>query len=263
MSDAYRYAGPPSRPAHITVARPGAAPENTPPRRIRATNPEHMDARKAAILEATSRVIVANGVDSTRLADVADEAGVSVGLIQHYFRTKERLVLETFRAAIEENREAWRRCVAEDDDPLARIARLARFISTDDDFGLAWGLWVEFYAASTRNRELRKHVHRIMNVWRELFTESIVDGIDRGVLRPTSDVDDAVTRIVALTDGLAIQTLLGLYEMTTGLMESMILDAVADLFSVDRAALGAACERTNQRPAVTTGSSANTSRGAF
>jgi AcrR family transcriptional regulator len=209
-----------------------------------------MDARKAAILAATARVIVANGVDSTRLADVADEAGVSVGLIQHYFRTKERLVLETFRAAIEENRQSWRQCVAEDDDPLVRIARLAQFISSDDDFGQAWGLWVEFYAASTRNRELRKHIHRIMNVWREFFTESIVDGIERGVLHPASDVDDAVTRIVALTDGLAIQTLLGLYEMTTGLMESMILDAVADLFSVDRAALAEASERT-QRPKPT------------
>ena len=70
------------------------------------------------------------------------------------------------------------------------------------------------------------------------------------MLHPASDVDDAVTRIVALTDGLAIQTLLGLYEMTTGLMESMILDAVADLFSVDRAALAEASERT-QRPKPT------------
>jgi AcrR family transcriptional regulator len=206
-----------------------------------------MDARRAAIIAATARVIVANGVDSTRLADVADEAGVSVGLIQHYFRTKDRLVLETFRSAAEESREGWRRCVAEDDDPLARIAGLARFIVSDDDFGLAWGLWVEFYAASTRNRELRKHIHRIMNVWRELFTECIVDGVERGVLQPSGDLDDAVTRIVALTDGLAIQTLLGLYEMTTALMESMILDAIADLCAVDRAKLAKASERTRHR----------------
>jgi AcrR family transcriptional regulator len=206
-----------------------------------------MDARRAAIIAATARVIVANGVDSTRLADVADEAGVSVGLIQHYFRTKDRLVLETFRSAAEESREGWRRCVDEDDDPLARIAGLARFIVSDDDFGLAWGLWVEFYAASTRNRELRKHIHRIMNVWRELFTECIVDGVERGVLQPSGDLDDAVTRIVALTDGLAIQTLLGLYEMTTALMESMILDAIADLCAVDRAELAGASERTRHR----------------
>jgi AcrR family transcriptional regulator len=216
--------------------------------RFRASNPEHMDARRAAIVAATARVIVTHGVDSTRLADVAEEAGVSVGLIQHYFRTKDRLVLETFRAAAEQSRDGWRRCVTEDDEPLVRIARLARFIVTDDDFGMAWGLWVEFYAASTRNRELRKHVHRIMNLWRALFTDCINDGIARGVLRSNGDVDDAVTRIVALTDGLAIQTLLGLYEMTTPLMESMILDAIGDLFSVDRAALAKASESMAHPP---------------
>lgn len=47
---------------------------------------------------------------------------------------------------------------------------------------------------------------------------------------------------MALTDGLAIQNLLGLYEMTTPLMESMILDAIADLFNVDRMALVEASE---------------------
>lgn len=209
-----------------------------------------MDARRAAIIAATARVIVAHGVDSTRLADVAEEAGVSVGLIQHYFRAKDRLVLETFRTAAEESRAAWQRCVTEDDDPLARIARLARFIVDDADFGLAWGLWVEFYAASTRDRELRKHVHRIMNIWRALFSECVADGVERGVFQLTGDLDDAVTRIVALTDGLAIQTLLGLYEMTTALMESTILDAIADLFEVDRGALATASGGTNCRRAV-------------
>ncbi|MCV7159070.1 TetR/AcrR family transcriptional regulator [Mycolicibacterium brisbanense] len=216
--------------------------------RFRASNPEHMDARRAAIVAATARVIVTNGVDSTRLADVAEEAGVSVGLIQHYFRTKDRLVLETFRASAEQSRDGWRRCVAEDDEPLVRIARLARFIVTDEDFDMAWGLWVEFYAASTRNRELRKNIHRIMNLWRTLFTECINDGIARGVLQSNGNVDDAVTRIVALTDGLAIQTLLGLYEMTVPLMESMILDAIADLFKVDRAALAKASQSMAHPP---------------
>ena len=201
-----------------------------------------MDARRAAIVAATARVIVANGVDSTRLADVAEEAGVSVGLIQHYFRTKDRLVLETFRTAATQSRDTWRHWVTADDEPLARIAGLARFIVTDDDFELSWGLWVEFYAASIRNRELRKNIHRIMNLWRTLFTDCINDGIERGVLISNGNVPDAVTRIVALTDGLAIQTMLGLYDMTPALMESMILDALADLFSVDRAALAEASE---------------------
>lgn len=203
-----------------------------------------MKAGKAAILAAAARVIALNGVEATRLSDVADEAFVSIGAIQHHFRTKDRLVLATFRAMIDECQSSWHRYV-DDDDPLARIAGLARFIVVDDDdFGQSWGLWVEFYACSFRDQVLREHVCDIMQHWRQLFVECIANGIERGALRPTSDIDGAVTYIVALTDGLAIQTLLGLYEMTTEHMESMILDSIADLFSVDRAALTEACERS-------------------
>ena len=81
MSEVFRS------PGSVTAGRQAATGS-----RFRASNPEHMDARRAAIIAATARVIVTNGVDSTRLADVAEEAGVSVGLIQHYFVTRDELL---------------------------------------------------------------------------------------------------------------------------------------------------------------------------
>lgn len=56
------------------------------------------DARRRLIAEALWRVASRHGLDAVSLRHVAAEAGVSMGLVQHYFTTKEdmlRFALET------------------------------------------------------------------------------------------------------------------------------------------------------------------------
>ena len=64
------------------------------------------------------RVIAAQGVGQARLADIADEAGVSLGLVQHYFRHRERLVTEAFASETERVTRRWRE-IAEADGAAA------------------------------------------------------------------------------------------------------------------------------------------------
>jgi AcrR family transcriptional regulator len=52
--------------------------------------------KRRAILEAAIRVFARQGYNATRVADVADEAGVAYGLVYHYFRSKEALMTELF-----------------------------------------------------------------------------------------------------------------------------------------------------------------------
>ena len=68
----------------------------------------------------------ARGLTALRLADVADEAGVSVGTIQHYFGTRERLLLETFAFETERALERWRLGRAQRHERLGTGARADR-----------------------------------------------------------------------------------------------------------------------------------------
>lgn len=57
--------------------------------------------RRAIIAQALRRVAAREGLNGVSLRHVADEAGVSTGLVQHYFRTKDEMmqfVLEGLRA---------------------------------------------------------------------------------------------------------------------------------------------------------------------
>lgn len=52
--------------------------------------------KRRAILDAAIRVFARQGFHSTRVADIADEAGVAYGLVYHYFRSKDEVLNELF-----------------------------------------------------------------------------------------------------------------------------------------------------------------------
>jgi AcrR family transcriptional regulator len=65
--------------------------------------------KRRSILDAAIRVFARQGFHSTRVSDIADEAGVAYGLVYHYFDSKDEVLNELFTerwsvllAAIEE-----------------------------------------------------------------------------------------------------------------------------------------------------------------
>jgi len=65
--------------------------------------------KRRQILDAAIRVFARQGFHSTRVADIADEAGVAYGLVYHYFKSKDEVLNQLFSerwslllAAIEE-----------------------------------------------------------------------------------------------------------------------------------------------------------------
>jgi len=55
---------------------------------------------KAEILAAAQRLFAEQGISAVSVRDVASEAGVTHGLIHHYFGTKEQLAAAAIRAAV-------------------------------------------------------------------------------------------------------------------------------------------------------------------
>ncbi len=66
-----------------------------------ATNQRMRDERREQILAAGLRVFAARGLAATKIGDIARAAGISHGLLYHYFRSKEDVYLEIIRGALE------------------------------------------------------------------------------------------------------------------------------------------------------------------
>src|SRR5205814_9355569 len=52
--------------------------------------------KRRQILDAAIRVFARQGFHSTRVSDIADEAGVAYGLVYHYFSSKDQVLNELF-----------------------------------------------------------------------------------------------------------------------------------------------------------------------
>ena len=65
--------------------------------------------RRQQLIDSTIDSIAKRGFSGTTLADVADGAGLSRGIVNFHFKSKEMLLVETLRYLAEEYRDAWRR----------------------------------------------------------------------------------------------------------------------------------------------------------
>lgn len=90
-----------------------------------ATRSEQKEARRKQILEAALELFVKKGFAETRISDIADDVGMSVGLLFHYFDSKERLYEELLQMGMARSQALFAQEVS---NPLAFFENAARFI---------------------------------------------------------------------------------------------------------------------------------------
>jgi TetR/AcrR family transcriptional regulator, fatty acid metabolism regulator protein len=141
--------------------------------------------KRRQILDAAVRVFARQGFHSTRVSDIADEAGVAYGLVYHYFSSKDEVLNELFSerwslllAAIEET--------GSETPPRERLAAVAGFIvdSYRHDPELMKVIIVEVTRAA--NSFGRTHLPEIRSAY-ELIAEIVAEGQAQGAFR--GDID--------------------------------------------------------------------------
>jgi TetR/AcrR family transcriptional regulator, fatty acid metabolism regulator protein len=143
--------------------------------------------KRRQILDAAIRVFARQGFHATRVADIADEAGVAYGLVYHYFKSKEEVLNELFS-------ERWSLLLAaiEEADgsadlaPRAKLEAVAGFIvdSYRHDPELMKVIIVEVTRAA--NSFGRTHLPEIRRAY-DSIAKIVADGQERGAFR--ADID--------------------------------------------------------------------------
>jgi AcrR family transcriptional regulator len=184
-------------------------------RRTRSVTAEAMAERRESILQFASQVISRAGVDGCSFAELSEVSGFSVGMIQHYFRHRDRLIGATVEYRTEQTQREWDRIYARGENALERIHDLLTFaVEGDVPFAEAWGFWLEIYAAAHKNPDIRESVATVLTSWRTLFVRALEEALEEKLLNPAADVDELATLFMAVTDGLAFQSLNNIYKST-------------------------------------------------
>ncbi|GIK76783.1 MAG: TetR/AcrR family transcriptional regulator [Acidobacteria bacterium] len=144
--------------------------------------------KRRAILDAAIRVFARQGYHSTRVADIADEAGVAYGLVYHYFRSKEAVMTELFTERWSLLLDASDALYERDLRPREKLAGIARFIidSYRHDPELMKVIIVEVTRAA--NSFGATHLPEIRRAY-DVVSRIVADGQRDGVFRAEVDPD--------------------------------------------------------------------------
>jgi AcrR family transcriptional regulator len=170
----------------------------------------HLAARRDQILEAATRCFARNGFHATSMQDVIREAGLSVGAVYRYFKSKDELV----RAIAERNVGQLGAALEElgrHEPPLPVGEVMERVLGLVEPLLVPQGvanIALQVWTESLRDAELSTFVRATYGRLRAAFATVVARARDAGQLPAEVDAEALGTALFSLMPGYVLQRVL-------------------------------------------------------
>ncbi|MET9296061.1 TetR/AcrR family transcriptional regulator [Streptomyces sp. NPDC003077] len=173
------------------------------------------EVRRREISQALWRIASTRGLDGVSLREVAAEAGISLGRLQHYFRTKDEmlefalrlindLAAQRIRSRIESLTEA--------PTPYEVLRTcLTGMLPLDDKSRTGILVGIAHFARAVHDERLRTEAKEGIPNLRGFFADQLRLAMERGEVPPGRDADAEAMLLISLADGLSTYLLLDVY----------------------------------------------------
>jgi AcrR family transcriptional regulator len=166
-----------------------------------------LDGDKARrIVQAMRTSVGRRGAAGATFDHVAQEAGVSRGLLHYYFGTKERLLVEVVRHDSDVRLRRLEQSLAEADsaDAIveALVTQLTDYVGEDP---ATHALIHELFSVSRRNDDVREELAELYRRVRIQVAEVLRAKEQAGIVKLRGDADSVASLLFALGDGLELQ----------------------------------------------------------
>jgi len=160
--------------------------------------------RREQICRAAAAVIAREGFAGSTMRMVAEEAGVSTGMLNHYFANRQDLLMQALVFVSERTQARYRRALEGIPPGIERLnALLDTALSGDAEMTETWRVWINAFGEAVRLPELRHTIEARMQ-----SAHGIIDEALEGVAPPRAPGTIPWSwRFEAVMNGLAIQAL--------------------------------------------------------
>ena len=166
---------------------------------------ESRQLRREALVIACAKILATKGVGSASVREITREAGVSPGLLTHYFSGIDALIAETYRWTGRKVQRALDDAVARETEPRARLlAYLTESFAPPIADANLLATWLAFWGLSKSNAD-------IAQVHAEIYSNFRI-GMERLIAATDPSGTDHRLSAIALTafvDGLWLELSLG------------------------------------------------------
>ena len=157
--------------------------------------------RRAQILEAFRTCAVRKGLEKASLRDVAEEAGLPVSNLHHFFKNRDEMVSELEKQIIGDIIEDLGAEFRHDGDPQRRFRRSIDFLFSPRAQKLEDGsLYYDFWSLAHRSRTLRRTLQNQVRDQRKLFVEQFLEA-DGFSMLSKAEAKEIANIMLALVEG--------------------------------------------------------------
>ncbi len=186
--------------------------------------------RKKQLIKATIKSIAKYGLSVTTMATVSKEAGLSQGIINLHFKSKERLLEETLRHVVDEYRSTWNKALEDSGD--SAVEKLVALVGVDFDRKVCHpdklAVWFAFWGESRSRPTYRKICAQRDREYRLGLSRICEHMITEGQYSIGADV--VAFGISAMNEGLWLDILLNPTELDRNIAHEVSMSHLRNIF---------------------------------
>ncbi len=164
-----------------------------------------LNLRRAQLTGAAYKVVAQKGYNDFTIKDIAEEAGLSTGLVHYYFKNKEDLLFKLLKEMNANLRDNLKKALTELTEPKDRLMAFCdeAFELVDKEKAYFYVL-IDFWAQMNHDNRIRQANVKLFQSYRDEISSIIEEGIAKGVFTAI-DVKFTSVIIISLIQGTIIQ----------------------------------------------------------
>ncbi|MEM6256000.1 MAG: TetR/AcrR family transcriptional regulator [Cyanobacteria bacterium P01_D01_bin.156] len=185
--------------------------------------------RRIEVSEAAWRVIVREGLDRTSMRAIAQEMSCTTGVVTHYFRNKQELILFALHQVTERLQVLMEQGVANRSGCDRLVAMLSSFLPIDQERQEILRVWVAFLGYAVGRADLMADHQQSAGELRQMIIQELVMLQNQGDIGPHIDPEQEANILLALVNGISLDTLIQAKSLSHGQQQSVLRSYVKGL----------------------------------
>ena len=178
--------------------------------------------RRREVAAAAWQVIVREGLDRTSLRAIAQEMNATTGVVTHSFRNKQALILFALHQVTERLQVLMAEAIADKSGTDRLVAILSSFLPLDREREEILQVWVAFLGFAVGRENLMQEHQQSAAQLRELLIQELQILQKQQILRPDLDPEIEANVLLALGNGLSLDSLIQAQSLTPQQQEATI-----------------------------------------
>lgn len=184
--------------------------------------------RRRQVMDAVIHILSTQGWRDLTIREVSDVAGISSGVVTHYFSNKRALTLDAINDATLQYVKALGRIEHRRGTVVDRLVVLVDFVSQLAPPGIPdWRFWLGLLGRMPFDRVLQAEVQKVHRLYAEIVARLIETGIQEREFRPVRAPEDIAVKFVSAAVGMYALMVADPQDMPPDRCRRLLLDLLS------------------------------------